>query len=684
MVASTTRRSLEPSERNDTMAGELLEDWADGGAWSGMETPGRFHSRSFPGQAMRPGVRPFGSAPRKPRVRGACARYLRTHVEASYHVAYQLVVDSLRDLGRSAARGRRATAAWDRGPARRFFGPWSKTSVVQVLRVYTRVLRRFQIGFKVRVGSRPVSFRCFGPGEDHGQCDEGLLANARIRGTIRFCPRVLDRSDVPLPLIILHEMMHHGLGLRDRRHPICSGNKHRCYRGNAERLVREELYGVALTNIDNYVGYAEAASRGSLAAIAGTAPTHGGPTSRDCGCHQCSAADRYERRVSGRRRQIERVRRLHSANLVWAHDEAATRDEEDDFEELADADHDLAAVITGDDRGKTARPPHGLRGSFHPFDFREGIERPDPDKGPTTPGGRPADSPFTPVIPSVPKTAQGKPRYQEVDPEGRSPIINGLTIEVVHPDGDAALPAGCREEVVAAVTLAYAWARCAERAIDVVVAERSKVGSRWLHHLQGTGDRGPFATWMGESPRSNYEVQKVRHRIGRIRGYLGGDCRIRVFPCVPGPRLFEGYCKQDEDKQQPAYTVAPWIYICPSFFELNITARAWLITHELVHRYLQPRAGILAAFGAAFFGIIGGYIMLGHPIVGGERVTGEEDSELARALARRRSWAARRSPVNYALMFEDIANRSSVFLDDVGCYPSVDDGVCRPDSFQCD
>jgi hypothetical protein len=112
---------------------------------------------------------------------------------------------------------------------------------------------------------------------------------------------------------------------------------------------------------------------------------------------------------------------------------------------------------------------------------------------------------------------------------------------------------------------------------------------------------------------------------------------------------------------------------------------ARLIIHELVHRYVQPRAALLAAFGAAFFGIIGGYIMLGHPIVYGKRVTSEiEDDGLARDLARRRPWAARRSPVNYALLFEDVAESSLRFLDDQSCFPELDDGVCRRDSFPCD
>lgn len=48
-----------------------------------------------------------------------------------------------------------------------------------------------------------------------------------------MCPRLLDRSTQEVAKVLLHEMLHQGLGVGDRRHPACESRKQedtRCYR----------------------------------------------------------------------------------------------------------------------------------------------------------------------------------------------------------------------------------------------------------------------------------------------------------------------------------------------------------------------------------------------------------------------------------------------------------------------
>lgn len=151
-----------------------------------------------------------------------------------------------RALGSSSARD-----AWERGALRRAFGPYSPMRARQVLRVIRGVLDRFERGFSHGDQRRPPVLACLPA--SYRRCRTGLLGNASIYGTLRFCPRLLSRDVTGVAKVVLHEMMHQGLGVGDQRHADCDGSRHRCYRDGARALVAAGRYDLALRNIDNYV-----------------------------------------------------------------------------------------------------------------------------------------------------------------------------------------------------------------------------------------------------------------------------------------------------------------------------------------------------------------------------------------------------------------------------------------------
>ncbi len=198
-------------------------------------------------RAQRQGAGP--PAPLAPKV-ATCEAGTRAKLLGAYQMAFgwaQSTVAWLRQLLRSPSIRRE----WNAGVVGRLFGPFSVARARRVVSVARGVLDRFEHGF-LREGRRltttlvclPASYR---------RCGTGLLGNASIFGTLRFCPRLLDRDLAGIAKVVLHEMMHQGLGVGDRRHENCQGSKHRCYREGADALVAAGRYDLAGRNIDNYV-----------------------------------------------------------------------------------------------------------------------------------------------------------------------------------------------------------------------------------------------------------------------------------------------------------------------------------------------------------------------------------------------------------------------------------------------
>jgi len=120
-----------------------------------------------------------------------------------------------------------------------------------VIAVVRGVLDRFTRGYSKGGKTVPTTLACFPASYD--RCRTGLLGNATIYGTLRFCPQLLERGVAEVAKVVLHEMLHQGLGVGDRRHENCQGSKHRCYREGALALVESGGYDLAGRNIDNYV-----------------------------------------------------------------------------------------------------------------------------------------------------------------------------------------------------------------------------------------------------------------------------------------------------------------------------------------------------------------------------------------------------------------------------------------------
>jgi hypothetical protein len=155
----------------------------------------------------------------------------------------------------TASIGAAGARAWNSGALRRSFGPHRRRHAHRVKRVWKAVVARFELGFKHGARRRPVVIECF-PSK-HDRCNEGLLGNANLYGRLRLCPQLLQRDDATVAAVVLHEMMHQRIGVDDKRHESCvPDRKHRCYRENADRLVRHDRSDLAVRNIDNYVRFA--------------------------------------------------------------------------------------------------------------------------------------------------------------------------------------------------------------------------------------------------------------------------------------------------------------------------------------------------------------------------------------------------------------------------------------------
>jgi hypothetical protein len=190
--------------------------------------------------------------PMAPRI-AACNPDMRKTLVQAYHQAYRWALGTRRWLARLMSHAD-ARKRWNNGSAARLFGPYALARVRRVFLVFEGLLQRFHRGYEIAGRQVAPTLACFP--ESYHRCRNGLLGNASIFGTIRLCPRSLARGPLQAAMVVLHELMHQGLGVDDQRHQACNGSKHRCYRENARELVHENRYDLAVRNIDNYVAFA--------------------------------------------------------------------------------------------------------------------------------------------------------------------------------------------------------------------------------------------------------------------------------------------------------------------------------------------------------------------------------------------------------------------------------------------
>lgn len=210
--------------------------------------------------ARRRSVRPSG--PRAPVVAGRCSATQRTTLMRAYADAYAMATAAARAVAALPSDAAARKAAWNRGPLRRIFGAYRGGNARRVAAVLTRLLGRFARGWPSGAGYRPVVLDCFPA--TYARCKRGLLGNASVPGRLRLCPELLARSRAEVAGVVLHELLHRGLGVGDQRHSSCrSDRKHRCYRDAGLGLAAQGRSDLAIRNIDNYVFLARAATMGA-------------------------------------------------------------------------------------------------------------------------------------------------------------------------------------------------------------------------------------------------------------------------------------------------------------------------------------------------------------------------------------------------------------------------------------
>lgn len=187
--------------------------------------------------------------PLAPRV-GTCDPRRRAKLLAGYRLAYRWALSAANWLKRWV-KSPSLPREWNAGVVGRLFGPFRVPRLRKLVEVVRGVLDRFARGYSKDGRRVPTTLLCF-PATYH-RCRTGLLGNATIFGTLRFCPQLLERGVAEVAKVVLHEMLHQGLGVGDRRHESCEGSKNRCYREGARALVESGRYDLAGRNIDNYV-----------------------------------------------------------------------------------------------------------------------------------------------------------------------------------------------------------------------------------------------------------------------------------------------------------------------------------------------------------------------------------------------------------------------------------------------
>ncbi len=170
--------------------------------------------------------------------------------------------DELRAVAALSVRERRATWAGSGNAVaslRHWFGPYSNSRLRFIARVFAESRKRLHQGFDIAGKREPMRIKCLSERGTRCETRRLLLANASDFGTIKVCPRLLSKSLEEGAMTLLHESLHHLMGVNDQRATECStGGDSRCYRDGARALVLAGKFAKALRNNDNHVSFARA------------------------------------------------------------------------------------------------------------------------------------------------------------------------------------------------------------------------------------------------------------------------------------------------------------------------------------------------------------------------------------------------------------------------------------------
>ncbi len=185
------------------------------------------------------------------------------------------------------------------------------------------------------------------------------------------------------------------------------------------------------------------------------------------------------------------------------------------------------------------------------------------------------------------------------------------------------------ERLCSAVRLAYAEARNVAAALDQIWYQKGILKTR--RRRKAWRNNSAISRWFGTKILTRRQIRVTRRRVKRILKFFKRGITFVIVQQQTGKRSW--LCK----KTRRAYA---WggsrIFLCPSFFQDSTQARAITIIHELVHK-----------------------IGWGHPRLRGsgsvKRNWGHRDRALE--LARRFPMRARRSPVNFAWLYNEFRPR---------------------------
>jgi Lysine-specific metallo-endopeptidase len=204
------------------------------------------------------------------------------------------------------------------------------------------------------------------------------------------------------------------------------------------------------------------------------------------------------------------------------------------------------------------------------------------------------------------------------------------------------LPANWRAQLEAAVNEAESWVSAAISAIDGIWNGRTRRARK-----REFKKHRAFSFWFGTSIVTIRQIRILRRRIHK----MGRFFHQRRLNFTVNQRQHKskshGCFTKKNGSFNIALTVAPVIYLCPTFWtQSTATSRVRTIVHELTHRLLQPLALVTIPTG-----------IFTHPWVNGRPVNTDTDVSGAEVLAHNRAMASRRSPVNWAFCFQEIGTR---------------------------
>ena len=542
---------------------------------------------------------------------------------------------------------------WDKGAARRWFGPYSEASRARVLRVLGESRRRLHDGFAAGGARRPMTIKCLSATGTRCERRRLLLANASQFGTIRVCPRLLDKPVEEGAMTLLHETLHHLLGTDDQRAPECSvGGDSRCYRDGARALVAAGKFQKALKNNDNYVSFARAmhdqrsapggAPEGNSmrsmphsAHAAQAACSCGGSCPRCAGRSGCNRGGKCSRCATGSgcgssgSRQAEALDAFGGDELEDLRDDLDDDDGTADMDDLDDMEDDLDDME--DDLDDTEGDLDDTEGDL---DDTEGdLDDTDDDLDDTDDDLDDMDD-----MDEMDDDEDDPDEDDDLDAEWLDEFESDLDVDDLDVEDkvDASVPEGIKtivkwiklraagtkwdeSKVCDGVLYAQHFVRKAKNMIDAIW-DNNKTTKKKIDALAQVQ---PFVDYMGLGKLGKSEIKLVRKRIRRIWKRLsGGNLKIII------ERVEEGGCGGVDTTgwMRPGYYT---VHLCPHYFEVGFPSnRAKVIIHELGHA-----AGMYHQYGVSAVG----------------------DQEIkAKSMAIHHPKNARKNPSNYMYMMYEL------------------------------